>query len=131
MSKKIKIILIIFIAMIFFINLNYCYGAQAGSGADTSISPDLELGDLNSYAQDPGIVPNDFRAKVNRLVSVVQIIGTVSSVIALVAIGIKYMFSSIEEKADYKKTMMGYIVGCVMVFALTNLLSIVYNIANF
>ena len=131
MSKKIKIILIIFIAMIFFINLNYCYGAQAGSGADTSISPDLELGDLNSYAQDPGIVPNDFRSKVNRLVSVVQIIGTVSSVIALVAIGIKYMFSSIEERADYKKTMMGYIIGCVMVFALTNLLSIVYNIANF
>ena len=41
MSKKIKIILIIFIAMIFFINLNYCYGAQAGSRADTSISPDL------------------------------------------------------------------------------------------
>ncbi len=131
MSKKIKIILIIFIAMIFFINLNYCYGAQAGSGADTSISPDLELGDLNSYAQDPGVVPNDFRSKVNRLVSVVQIIGTVSSVIALVAIGIKYMFSSIEERADYKKTMMGYIIGCVMVFALTNLLSIVYNIANF
>ena len=41
------------------------------------------------------------------------------------------MFSSIEERADYKKTMMGYIIGCVMVFALTNLLSIVYNIANF
>ncbi|MCI9110720.1 MAG: hypothetical protein HFH47_02775, partial [Bacilli bacterium] len=43
---------------------------------------------------------------------------------------IKYMVGSVEEKASYKKSMMPYVLGAVMVFAITNLLGIIVNITN-
>lgn len=35
-------------------------------------------------------------------------------------IGIKYMTGSLEEKANYKKTMVPYLVGCVILFRSSN-----------
>ena len=64
-----------------------------------------------------------------KITGFIQVIGSVFSLLALVIIGIKYMLGSAEEKADYKKTMIPYIVGCIMVFACTALPKIIYNIA--
>ena len=52
------------------------------------------------------------------------------SVLALVLIGIKYMTGSIEEKAEYKETMMYYIVGAILVFAISNISAMIYNFAQ-
>lgn len=46
----------------------------------------------------------------------IRYIGTFIAVGALMIIGIKYMTGSIEEKANYKKSMMPYIIGCVILF---------------
>ena len=40
------------------------------------------------------------------------------------------MIGSVEEKAEYKKTMGPYALGAVMVFAITNILSIIGLIAR-
>lgn len=64
----------------------------------------------------------------NKLIGVLQQIGSIVSVIALVAMGIKYMVGSVEEKAEYKKTMIPYVIGAVLVFATTNVLAIVSGI---
>ena len=48
----------------------------------------------------------------NDIVSVIAI-----SVIVLIVLGIKYMMGSVEEKAEYKKTLMPYIIGAGLVFA--------------
>lgn len=63
-----------------------------------------------------------------RILGAIQTVGSVVSVITLVVIGIKYMLGSIEEKAKYKETMIPYIIGCVLVFATSNIASILYNI---
>ena len=39
------------------------------------------------------------------------------------------MLGSVEEKAQYKETLGPYFLGAVLVFGITNVLSIVYNIA--
>ncbi|MEI3401230.1 MAG: hypothetical protein V8R51_02250 [Clostridia bacterium] len=45
-----------------------------------------------------------------------QTVGIVLSVVILIILGIKYMMGSAEEKAEYKKTMIPYLIGAVSVF---------------
>ena len=60
----------------------------------------------------------------------VRVIGTSISVIVLMCIAIKYMVGSVEEKAEYKKTMMPYVIGCFLVFGITNILAIIVDITS-
>lgn len=66
----------------------------------------------------------------NTIIGIVQFIGSFTSVIALIVLGIKYMTGSVEEKAEYKKTMVPYVIGAILVFATTNLLGIVNSVTN-
>lgn len=63
----------------------------------------------------------------NDIVGVLTTVGVVLSVVILIVIGIKYMMGSAEEKAEYKKTMMPYIVGAALIFAASALATVVYN----
>ena len=66
----------------------------------------------------------------NKIIGMVQAIGSIVSVLILVVLGIKYMMGSAEEKAEYKKTMIPYLVGAVLIFAASNIASMVYSFAN-
>lgn len=63
----------------------------------------------------------------NKLVTILTTIGIVVSVIVLVVLGIKYMMGSAEEKAEYKKTLMPYVIGAGLVFAASSVAQIVYQ----
>ena len=63
------------------------------------------------------------------IVGPIRVIGSFVSVLALIIIGVKYMFGSVEEKAQYKKTLLPYFWGAIMVFGITNIVSIIYDIA--
>ena len=60
----------------------------------------------------------------------VRIVGTIISVVILAILGIKYMTASPEGKADYKANMIPYLVGAVLLFAASNIASMVYNWIN-
>ena len=66
----------------------------------------------------------------NNIIGPIKIIGSVVSVLALIVMGIKYVTGSVEERAEYKKTMTPYIIGVIMVFAITNLLDIIVKIVG-
>jgi len=53
----------------------------------------------------------------NRIIGILQLVGIFVAVIVLVIIGIKYMIGSAEEKAEYKKVMLPYIIGAILIFA--------------
>lgn len=73
----------------------------------------------------------DYIANVGKvIIGVLRGAGTVISVIVLVAIGIKYMMGSVEEKATYKQTLVPYLIGAVLVFGITNILPIIIEIAK-
>lgn len=65
----------------------------------------------------------------NVIVKVIKIIGSAISVIALAIIGIKYIYGSMEQKAQYKETIMPYIVGAILLFGASNLVDMVYSMA--
>ena len=63
----------------------------------------------------------------NSIISILQTVGVVLSVVVLMIIGIKYMMGSAEEKAEYKKTLLPYIIGAAMVFGASVLTGVIYN----
>ncbi len=62
-----------------------------------------------------------------RILGVIQIVGTIASILTLVILGVKYMTGSVEEKAEYKKTLMPYLIGAVFVLGATNITSWIYS----
>ena len=70
-----------------------------------------------------------FETKVNNIFGVIQTIGSLCSIICLFVLGIKYMMGSIEEKANYKKTLMPYTIGAIMVLGISNVVKLIYEIA--
>ncbi len=66
----------------------------------------------------------------NSILSILTTIGMIVSVIVLVVLGIKYMMGSAEEKAEYKKTLMPYIMGAGLVFAASAIAQMVYTFAH-
>ena len=66
----------------------------------------------------------------NQIIGIIQVVGSIAAVAVLVVLGIKYMMGSTEEKAEYKKTLIPYIVGAVLIFAASNIASFVYSWAS-
>jgi len=89
----------------------------------------LGLGDLDKY-KGSSTNSDKFKSKVNNLLIIVKTVGIILSVIALAIIGIKYMIGSIEERAEYKKTMIPYLVGVFLVFSVTTIPQLIYSIVN-
>ena len=65
-----------------------------------------------------------------KALGIIQVVGIVGSVIILMLAGIKYMTGSVEEKADYKKAVLPYVVGAMLLFSATTIANTVYQIAN-
>ncbi len=126
-SSKILIIIILFFIM-GFIPING-YTANTASPSTTTDKSEI-LGDLSEYAKKQK-VSTKFSDMVGVILGVVQVIGSLIAVIWLIILGVKYMMGSVEERADYKKTLIPYILGALMIFGISNLLNIVYNIAIF
>ena len=66
----------------------------------------------------------------NQIITVVSVAGSIVSVVVLIVLGIKYMMGSAEEKAEYKKTMIPYLVGAILIFAATTIANVVYQFAT-
>ena len=111
------ILIITVILSLFFIIPNYSY------------ADDIGLGDLNSY-QGSGTSSYKFQTKANKVFTIIKATGTVISVIMLTAIGIKFLLGSAEEKADYKKSLIPYIIGAAMIFLGSWLPQLIYDLTN-
>ncbi len=64
------------------------------------------------------------------IVGILRTVGIVLSVIILIVLGIKYMMGSAEEKADYKKSMIPYIVGAALIFAASAFAQVIFQFFN-
>ena len=100
--------------------------------------PNLSLADSHNPIDDPdyykpstSIDDADTQAitqKAGNIMNVIFVIGIVISVVSLIIIGIKYMVGSVEEKAEYKKTMIPYIVGICFIASASAVVKIIASI---
>ena len=66
----------------------------------------------------------------DKILGVIQVIGSVVAVGVLMVIGIKYMMGSAEEKAEYKKSFLPLIIGIILVVAATSVASFIFGIVE-
>ena len=85
----------------------------------------LTIGDLTGTTAGT----SEIRTAGNKAIQIVSTIGSILSVIVIIVLGIKYMMGSVEERAEYKKTMLPYLIGAAFIFAASSIASIVYNLA--
>ena len=91
-------------------------GMSDVTGIANSWSPKLE-GDSGSA----------FSNKMGVIIGIVRTIGIFVSVASIMLIGVKYMFSSIEEKAVAKKELLSWVIGAIMVIGLLSVVSLIYD----
>lgn len=118
MKKSIKVISTLLLAIML-----------VASIAETvlAVDPNTVLNGLNGNGN---VQTNDLTKVGNNIVTIIQVVGIVIAVIVLLVIGIKYMMGSASEKAEYKKTMIPYIVGAVLIFAGTSLVRVIYSLST-
>lgn len=115
--KKISAIIIIF--FILFIMFNTCM-------VQATVDPDF-------YNPTGGLTDADVNTvvnKVNPIIGTIKAAGIVIAVITLMVLGFKYMMGSVQEKAEYKKTMIPYLVGAILIVAVTQLVGLIADIVT-
>ena len=61
------------------------------------------------------------------VLNVVQVIGIIIAVGCISIVGIQYMVGSVEQKAEYKKTMTAMIVGAILLVSTTTIVKVIYS----
>ena len=116
MKKTRKIIIFFLIIFLAISTFNLCYSADVKFNANTYKPSDLTNDDTKVAFDKAGII-----------LGAVRNVSVVVAVISLMIIGLKYIFGSVEEKANYKATMMPYIIGCVLAASGTTIVTFIYN----
>lgn len=91
------------------------------SGADSFI----EQGEKTASIDE-----NELNTTADFLYNLLLAFGIIAAVIVGSILGIKYMLGSVEEKAEYKQTLVGYLISCVVVFGAFGIWKLVINILS-
>lgn len=123
-NKKLKrniVTLAIFILFMISLFLPQVYAEtidQTFEGADNFVDKG------SSYNIDTSQLKSSSRFIYNALLA----IGMVAAVIVGVILGIKYMISSSEDKAEVKETLIPYIISCCVIFGAFTIWKLVVNV---
>ena len=63
-----------------------------------------------------------------QIADIITTVGIVVAVIIILILGIKYMMGSASEKAEYKKTMIPYVVGAALILGGSAIVKIIFSI---
>ena len=96
----------------------------------TSVMALTEPHEITANGADDSITTETIGKAGKNIISILQAVGVVLSVVVLIVIGIKYMMGSAEEKAEYKKTLMPYIIGAALIFAASMFAQVAYDFFN-
>ena len=113
-KKNILLIVTIFLFALLFLT-------KASFAAD-KIDPDDYQTDL-TYSE-----ASDIFSRGASILKILRNIAAIVSVVSLSIIGLRYMVGSVEQRAEYKQSMMPVIIGCMLVGGLAGILTIIQSI---
>ncbi len=117
MKKSMKIVSILMMAIMMVMVATPVFAAVDATTAINSVESKID------YKGDTSVTE-----KIGNIIGAIQWIGAVLAILIVAIFGIKYMMGSLEEKAEYKKTMIPFIVGAVVLFAAPQIAKLVFNI---
>lgn len=115
MKKSMKIVSILMMAVMMIMVATPVFADVDPSTAISGINP--------SYSGN-----NDFITKMGNIIGFLQWAGAIAGVLIIAVFGIKYMMGSLEEKAEYKKTMIPFVVGAIVLFAAPQIAKLIFSI---
>lgn len=118
--KRKKIITIVFLLIVLFMCTINTYAADLTIDPDDYKPNDININDIQEIINMSSII-----------VTAIRTIGATISVVVLLVLGIKYMMGSVEERADYKKSMIPYVVGTFIFFGITQFLAIIIQMVEY
>ena len=119
MNKKIKMFALIIMAIVMVAMLS-----TVVSAANNVNASDL-AGKLHGTTTSAS---NSITGMGNQIIGIITTVGVVVAVVVLLVLGIKYMMGSASEKAEYKKTMIPYLVGAILIFGASAITKVVVSI---
>ncbi len=134
--------IIVLIALFFSINngvtaqsksINVVYKIELAKDDDLASGGgyNSRMGDLISDSwKDETDASDKVTNVITTIVVVVKIVAVAIAIIMLLVIAIKYMTSAPSDKAEIKKHAVVYIVGAVILFAVTGILSVIQQFAT-
>ncbi len=142
MKKVRNVILIVTVLMSIILSTN-CYAKEdeilvahkGGGGTHAAITTDLDSDTIinpDNY-KPTSVKSTDLgagKSKAEKIIGAVTLIGIVVSIASIMILGIKYMIGSIEEKAEYKKSMLPILIGMILLFGTSTVLNIINNVIN-
>ena len=117
MKKSVKIISTLILAVMLVMSI----ASIAIAAPDT----DKIIGDIENGGK--GTDTNKITTIGGNIVNIIQVVGVVVAIIVLLVIGIKYMTGSVEQKAEYKKTIIPFIVGVGLITVTSTVVKIIYE----
>ena len=121
MKKSIKIVSILMMAIMMLMVATPVFAA---------VDPTTAIDNVNGKINADGVSKTDITDKVGKIIGALQWIGAIVGVLIIVIFGIKYMMGSLEEKAEYKKTFVPFIVGAIVIFAAPQIAKLIFNIVK-
>jgi len=120
MQKTIKVVNILLIVVMVLFSLSSVVMAS---------SDDPVGGIIGEIEKNDGIKAenNGISAIGGKIAGILTTIGIVVAVIVLLVLGIKYMVGSAQEKAEYKKTMIPYIIGAVLLLSASGIVRLLFS----
>lgn len=115
MKKSMKIVSILMMAIMM---------VMIATPVFADVNPGTAIGQINPTYDGN----KDFTTKVSRIIGFLQWAGAIIGVLIIVILGIKYMMGSLEEKADYKKSMVPFVVGAIVIFAAPQIAKLIFTI---
>lgn len=122
MNKTIKIVSIILTVILLVAMLSNVVMAKGDKFDPAEIAGSL-TGEKTS-AQD------SVQSIGNQIIGIITTVGVVVAVVVLLILGIKYMMGSASEKAEYKKTMIPYLVGAILIFGASAITKVVVSLGT-
>jgi type IV secretory pathway VirB2 component (pilin) len=74
--------------------------------------------------------PTELQGPISKLIGGIQAFGAIVAVVVLIIIGILYITAAPEGKMQLKGKLLPYMIGAVLLFATTTVVTIIYNAFN-
>ncbi len=122
--KLISVVTIILSIMMAFSTVSFADGEEP-------VAPKTQTEIINTLGKDAeGVNSEALVTFGQKIATVIRAVGIILTVVILMILGIKYMTGSAEEKADYKKSMIPYIVGVVVLFGASMIASAIIGLVG-
>ena len=93
-----------------------------------AVDPTSAINSLDGKINYTGNGNDDFTTKIGNIIGFLQWAGAIAGVLIITIFGIKYMMGSLEEKAEYKKSMIPFIVGAVVLIAAPQIAKLIFSV---